>query len=500
MTPPTPARKPAATPAAAAAYAVSTLLLAAPLLAHAYVGLFTRYMADDYCTAAALRAEGLLGMQRVFYLGWSGRFSFTLTAGLVEMLGTAVVPVLPAFMLAAWLAALVWAASQFGLGRRDACLLSLLIVFATLDDNEGGVYEALYWQTGSLTYTLPLVLLVLLGGALARLYFRGAGRVGARRLALFGAAAFYAGGFSETSVVMQTAALCMALAVCLRRRREEASRRVARAAGAALLGSLLALSVVALAPGNRVRQAAIQAQPAGLHAAAQSAAGATFVFIFSEHNYQGTSHIRLVALLLPLLFAFYSGRGPEGPEGPERPEGAERRPGTFAPLAIPPAAAAAVFACFAPAFYVMSREPPFRARVVPQFVLACALAAWGHALGRALRRAYAPRAPFRALSALLAAALLAAPAWAAFKTLRQAGRARALAAVWDRQDAEMRAAVARGERRLTVPVLFNIGGTDLMTRDPAWYVNQCAAAYYGAESITAVPGGEGSRVMFGRDQ
>jgi len=148
----------------------------------------------------------------------------------------------------------------------------------------------------------------------------------------------------------------------------------------------------------------------------------------------------------------------------------------------------------------MSREPPFRALVVPQFVLACALAAWGHALGGALRRARTPRPPSGVLPAALAAAMLAAPAWAAYKTLGQAGKARALAAVWDRQDAEMRAAVARGERRLTIPVLFNLGGTDLMTRDPGWYVNSCAAAYYGAESITAVPGGEGSRLMFGPEK
>jgi hypothetical protein len=496
MSPPTHARGWAA--ARAAARAAAAVLLAAPLAAHAYVGLFTRYMADDYCTAAALRLAGLLGMQRHFYAEWSGRFSFTLTVGLVETLGTAVVPYLPAALLAAWLAALAWAARGFGLRPRAGFLLAGVILFATLDDNKGGVSEALYWQTGSLTYALPLVILTTLAGHAARASRRGPRRAGAWRLALFGGAALYAGGFSETSVVMQTAALCVALAVCLWRRGAEAARALAPPLGAALLGSLLALAVVALAPGNQARRAGLPA-PRGLAPAAASSVGGALAFVFSEHNSPGTAHVRLVALLLPLLFASHAARVRGGAEADE-----QARPGDGAralpPWLIPAGAFFVIVACFAPSFYVMSREPPPRALVVPQFVLACALAAWGYALGSALRRARAPGARAGVLSAALAAALLAAPAWAAARTLRRAGKARALAAVWDRQDALTRAAVARGERRLTVPVLYNVGGTDLLKRDPGWYVNACAAAYYGAESVTAVPGGEGGRVMFGEGE
>jgi len=474
----------------AGAAATAALLLGAPLLAHAYVGLFTRYMADDYCTAAILRQAGLLGMQRALYVGWSGRFSFTLVVGLVETLGAGVAAYLPALMLAAWVAALTWAAAQFGLSRTAALLLSELIIFVTLDDNTGGVHEALYWQTGSLTYVLPLVILTLVAGGLARLHARGAHGVGWRSLSLYGAAAFCAGGFSETLVSMQAVALAAALAVCLwRRRADEAARAVARALCAALLGSLLALAVVAAAPGNAARRAALvasqHAAPSAPHVALLSSAEAAAAFVFYEHNYRGTAHLRLVALLLPLLAGFCASR---------REEGAGR---AFLLWAVPAVAFAAVAACFAPAFYVMSREPPPRALVVPQFVLASALAAWGHLLGGALRRTHAPAKRVRVLSAALAAALLmVAAARAASVTLGQAGKGRGLAAVWDRQDAEMRAAVARGERRLTVHVLYNLGGTDLMTNDPAWYVNKCVADYYGAESVTAVPGGEGSRVMF----
>jgi hypothetical protein len=477
-----------------AAVAFAALLLGAPLLAHAYMGLFTRYMADDYCTAAMLRQAGLLGMQRALYVGWSGRFSFTLAVALVETFGAGVAAYLPALVLAAWLAALVWAASQFGLSRVGALLLAELILFVTLDDNTGGVHEALYWQTGSLTYALPLVILTLVAGGLARLHARGAGRVGWPSLLLYGAASFCAGGFSETFVVMQTAALSAALAVCVwrSRRGDEAARAVARALCAALLGSLLALAVVAAAPGNAARRASLaslkasqKAVPSAPHVALLSSFKAAGAFVFDEHNYRGTAHLRLVALLLPLLAAFCASR---------RKGGGGR---AFLLWAVPAAAFVAVAACYAPAFYVMSREPPPRALLVPQFVLTSALAAWGYLLGGALRRAYEPPERVRVLSAVLALALLLfAAARAAALTLGQADKARALANVWDGQDAEMRAAVARGERRLTVHVLYNLGGTDLLTEDPAWYVNLCVADYYGAESVKAVPGGEGGRVMF----
>ena len=481
----------------AAALAASALLLAAPLLAHAYVGLFARYMADDYCSASALRTEGLLGMQKFFYVWWSGRFAFTLTVGVVELLGAGVVPYLPSALLALWLASLTWAVSQFRVVRPAAAAFALaeLIVFATLDDNKGGVYEALYWQTGSLTYLLPLVLLTILAGYLGRLYRRGGERVKGVSLLLCGALAFYAGGFSETSVVMQAAALAVALAACLWRRRAQGARLLGPPLAAALLGSLLALAVIALAPGNQVRRAALLSQsapppPRSLPAAAGASIESALAFVLFEHNYQGTAHLRLAALLLPLVVAFCRPRGREAAQTPAR-----------AALTIPVAALAVVFACFLPAAYALSREPPFRALIVPQFVLVCALVSWGYALGLVLRRLYpSPPLTLRVLAAVLVAvALAAAPAWAARKTLRQAGKARALAAIWDAQDAEMRAAAARGEERLTTPVLYNIGGTDLMTNDPTWYVNSCAAAYYGVKEIRATPGGEGARIMFGED-
>src|SRR5690606_24235274 len=63
--------------------------------AHGYLGWFTRYLGDDFCTAGILVANGLLESQIHWYTIWSGRFSFTFLVNLAEMVGPGIVPVLP---------------------------------------------------------------------------------------------------------------------------------------------------------------------------------------------------------------------------------------------------------------------------------------------------------------------------------------------------------------------------------------------------------------------
>jgi len=76
----------------------TTLLLvsfSAALLAYAGLGYFTRYMADDYCTANAIAAKGFVSAQRDWYVGWTGRFSFTFAVSVAGLMGPAAVPFCP---------------------------------------------------------------------------------------------------------------------------------------------------------------------------------------------------------------------------------------------------------------------------------------------------------------------------------------------------------------------------------------------------------------------
>jgi hypothetical protein len=482
----------------AATYALAALL-GLSLAAHAYVGFYTRYMADDYCTAGTVMTAGLLSTQRHFYVAWSGRFSFTLTVSLFEMLGTGVVPYLPLAALACWLAATTWAVYEFfspSLGRRPlliSFLLAELIVCATVNDNRGGVYEALYWQTGMLTYLAPLILLTALAGFYGRALRRpGRPAFGAATLPAAAAAAFYAGGFSETTALMQTGAFVLAVAAAIFLADATRRRRLLPPLCAGLAGSVGALALILLAPGNRVRGATLPSHSDWLAVAARAEWNA-LVHALTEHYPGETFAPRWAVLLLTASLAFFlalrAGRA----------EGKLRRPRL---LWLSASGLFLSFCTFLPASYALSAAPPPRALIVAQLVLVYTLASFGWVAGEAAGAYFVGRQatswrPFGLTFAALALLALFSFAAPTRRTLSQAPRARALARLWDRYDAEIRARVAGGERDLTVPVAYNIGGTDIMRNDPRWYVNHCLAVYYGAGSVAAVPDREGIMIVNG---
>lgn len=485
-----------------AAYTLAALLGLA-LAAHAYVGLFARYMADDYCTAGTVRTAGLLITQKHFYLAWSGRFSFTLTISLVELLGTGVVPYLPLAALVCWLAATTWAVYELlntSLGRRPllfSFLIAELIVYATVADNTGGVFEALYWQTGMLTYVAPLTILTALAGLYARTLRRA--ELTAPRTALLlpftFAVAFYAGGFSETSALMQIGAFAAAVAATLFLADATRRRRLLPALLSGLFGSVVALALVALAPGNNAREATLPAHSNLLTVFARALTNALDHAV-SEHNYGVAFSPRWAALLLAAAIAFYISLRSEAGTGAAAPKRLRRA------LWVAASGLFVYLCCFIPASYAISTAPPPRALVVAQLVLVCALVSLGWLAGEAAGSYFNSKrlTPQRAVVASLAALVVLLSltfAVSARRTFALATRARPLARLWDAHDADIRARVNAGEKALTVPVAYNIGGTDVMTPDSNWYVNKCMAAYYGADSITGVPDREGLMIVLG---
>ena len=455
-------------------------------------------MADDYCTAAAVHTDGLLALQKTLYLGWSGRFSFNIAIGILALLGHQIVPFLPAVAMGLMLFVLTWTLSRFGSDfncRRPlltSFLLAELIIFVTLSDNRGGVYEALYWQTGMLTYWLPLIFMVAYVGFVKHVDGSSSRiRPGGVSLLLCTGLTFIAGGLNETFAVFQVCGLLLAIGWCLWVRRFKLVQLLV----AGLIGSVMATAIVSLAPGNDVRRAHFPPPPDWL-TLLRSSAESTFNFMFSEQNYPGTYLYRALALLIPALLVLYT--IPRVGVTATRDFASGRKTQWLTVLTLPLVCFAVVMSCFVPAMYVMSKQPPPRALVIPQFILICLLVAWSYYTALLLRNTYLERSRsplIGTVCVVLAAALALAPIQAARRTFSKAPRVRALALIWDKQDRDILAAKDRGETDLTVPVAYNIGGTDLMTADPQWYVNQCVARYYGVNTITATPSLDGLRII-----
>src|SRR5512142_1126962 len=101
----------------------------AVLLMHGYLGSYSRFMADDYCSAAESLRLGILRAAWFWYRTWTGRYSANVLDAIFGALGPGVTPVVTALVLALWLAALF---AAIGLimqprGTRRPVLLSIAL-------------------------------------------------------------------------------------------------------------------------------------------------------------------------------------------------------------------------------------------------------------------------------------------------------------------------------------------------------------------------------------
>jgi hypothetical protein len=243
------------------------MVLLISLVWFAYLGTLSRYMADDYCYAAGLRALGFAGNQVDFYLHWSGRSGAFFFANLTSLPGSWVARIVPTLLVLCLLVSLTYLYS--GLVRRVAPSVgawpSLGLAAATgylLLEGEPSRFQSLHWMNGSLVHRFPLIGLSLLAGAAAWVsHGRSSPPLVWLETIALGTAAFLVGGFNELLTVGMVFWLALLFAgdrllgawigLGSQRRRSDA----------VLAGSALALVAMVLAPGNRIRQAGFPVPP-----------------------------------------------------------------------------------------------------------------------------------------------------------------------------------------------------------------------------------------------
>src|SRR5512142_861259 len=73
---------------------------------HAYLGTYSRFMADDYCSASESLRLGVLRAAWFWYRSWTGRYSANVLDATFGALGPGITPIVTALVLALWLAGL----------------------------------------------------------------------------------------------------------------------------------------------------------------------------------------------------------------------------------------------------------------------------------------------------------------------------------------------------------------------------------------------------------
>lgn len=461
-----------------------------PLVLYGYIGIFTRYVADDYETAGALARSGFWGAQKYWYTTWSGRVSYFALVTLVEMIGIRAIPFLTAVCLLLWLAGLYWVFRQLlGLATirhpaLTAILAASLILFVTLR-SLNQIHQILFWQTGLLTYVAYLICFTFGIGLLIRQVRRYGSKPASPIEWLVGfTLAFVIGGLSEISIAFQITAVACGLGLLLLYPQAPFRKKGIGLLIAALVGSILSLLVMALAPGNLVRTTFFAERP-GFGSLIFNSLKYMFVFLGNWIDKQPI--LAALIILVPLITALFTTRpDPRPPAAPDQ----DRRLATGLLLS-----GLAIFllqwSCFFVSFYAMSAPPPDRALVIPQFELVLFIGAWSFWCGRTLAHAIDPQnIPLRFWRILgtgvLAICLLLGPVIAAARIAGTIETSRSLAAEWDRRDAIIRAAVARGEKNVTVWYLRDLNRLGDYSSDPDFLVNRAAADYYHLDTIIAL--------------
>ena len=433
-------------------YAATASGALAALAVFAWRGWYSRYLTDDYCTSSLLRTLGFFEAMAWHRANWSGRFSYFPLKAAFEYLGPWTTRITPTLMILLFIGVtlLTLRILNARTPKLAATATAATFVFALMDSSPSltNIGGSLYWETGSVTYLPPLMLYTLWMSLFSPALRPRTAYVASAVLM------FVAGGFSETSLAAQGAFTGGALLVALLLR----ERHAARVAAAGLAASLVALGVVASAPGNAVR--------AEIDAAPRTPIDTIIECLRLANEFIGTYLFADGLAVLPLaLLAFALAIR-------------IRRPEPKVALAIAAAALCGYLGAFLPAAWLLRGGPPERSLDIPNYfmivsIVACAFAA-GLRAGPLTRRG-------RTALAVVALALLVAPVLSIRENLETMPRIRKIAMQADDADRVLRASHGRAVA-LHAPWAVS---HRIFSEDHEHWSNRCVARFYGLQSFRA---------------
>src|SRR5262245_43526667 len=134
-----------------------------PLVVYAYLGSFSRYLADDYCASTYLyTSQNIFEATWRAYLLWANSYSRLMFGQLIEFGGINGMRVMAGVELVIWVLLLAWMFYEIAsllhirIPRAGyvwlACMAIVLSLYQT-----SALYQILYWRTGLIPYSLPLL-------------------------------------------------------------------------------------------------------------------------------------------------------------------------------------------------------------------------------------------------------------------------------------------------------------------------------------------------------
>ena len=465
----------------------------------AYLGIYFRYWADDWCYNADFRNLGFLETLRGYAYNVTytpSRYSVTILAGLFYPLGVLGLKLLLPLSLLLWTWGLVRlfknisALSGFSLSAPQATLLSLIIVYFSIY-LAPHLYQSVYWNTGFFTYTFPLVLLpwvltfVTDQNTLSshrdaesqrkinvfsqRLCDSVAKMDRVTKLILVALLSLLAGGFSEASntVLVSILALYTLIAFVGSRYKRVWAQKTFAPALVALIFALLAMALLVFAPTTQLR-AERYGEPASLPELA--------VLVFNFTREFATLSLKDYQQLLILALAGLLGFVLTSKERDIHiPKTLALGFGIFALATL------LVAASLTPSAYIERGLPILRTQIIPRYIMVFAFVALGWVGGYSLRQLYAPIwLQTTATIALLIALIF--PIFTIYNSSKYIPVYGQRAQLWDEREATILSAVVNNQDRVEVTAIDGAPVNGIRDFDPpdkkGYWITLCAADYY----------------------
>jgi hypothetical protein len=458
-----------------------------PLAAYAYLGIYNRWISDDYCEAAYFKTGGVLVGSIILYLGWTGRFFASVLGIFLTSLDPGAARWVPGTTLAVWLVVLAFTLYQlfFRLQRPAhfwvSTLLAVVILSTTIQVSPK-VDQPLFWEQ-AMVITVPSLALAALYAGLVLLHHRRSELPSNLwRNILFFSIAFIAGGCSETYITAATSMFLILVLGLIAVGSTHDIRKMMPWSLTGFIGSFFALILNLAAPGN-IGHANLYAPTPG----PVKLLGITLSSFLTLITKIVTNPIGLLGIISLLGIILLAGAGLLFNV---QPAATSKRTTRMILIWLPAVTVVLLLASLVPAAYGQSTPPPDRTLIIPYHLLVCGLAVWGYYAGQAiqpiLRRISAREN--HSLQAGLVGLLLVIfsmnSLWAAYQVIQIRPSISRFAAEWDRASHMIFEARDNGMTQVTVPSFKNWAGIEDIGPDPTFWVNRCATIYYGIEVIT----------------
>ncbi len=468
-----------------------------PLAAHAYIGSFSRFVADDFSSATLAVNKGVPGATWDWYVNWSGRFTASFFDSLAGYIGPSVMcweTGTAIFLCLAGMVTLAWQlfrVKSVSFRLFMAVFLPALILVAAFDITPD-LPQSLYWGQGMRSLIFPLVPASFLASSICYLLISPSHKISRVWLMVIGLISFIAGGFGETYVVIQTSVYGLSIILVYFSGPAGFRKKSFPVLLTGLICSLAAMAVTIAAPGNRVRQAYFLPSPDILNLLFISARsyGAFLQSTFSAWNNLLTLMVLLLAsIIVGYLYAKKKDSFPEDYRYPvifsDHPffRGFARKSLSTLLLVI-----LLTYVCFVPAAYGMSTPPPDRTLIIPLYIFCIFLAIFGVLLGSQVQADNRFSFKFlRGKSKWIVWLLFFCFSFYVYRIttniLAVQSDYRRFASVFDRADRLIREAKSQGKTSVMVPEVHNHFGFSDFGAGTTYWLDEAVDSYYGIDVI-----------------